>query len=132
MTKVHRASAPSVDSFGVYIHVPFCHKKCDYCAFATWADKHTLIDEYMTALLTDIGQAVDRGLPMVDTVFVGGGTPTIVDADALATCIEMLPLARGAEVTVECNPLLTRGREPHQHGSSVDETVGAVGAWPHS
>ncbi len=104
MTKVHRASAPSVDSFGVYIHVPFCHKKCDYCAFATWADKHTLIDEYMTALLTDIGRAVDRGLPMVDTVFVGGGTPTIVDADALATCIEMLPLARGAEVTIECNP----------------------------
>ena len=104
MTKERLASPPSVDSFGVYIHVPFCHKKCDYCAFATWADKHSLVDDYMAALRADIGRAVDRGLPIVDTVFVGGGTPTTVDADALASCIEVLPLARGAEVTVECNP----------------------------
>ena len=40
----------SRENFGVYIHVPFCSRRCDYCAFATWDDKATLIDSYMKAL----------------------------------------------------------------------------------
>ena len=58
----------------------------------------------MSALRADIERVVRNGLSTVDTVFVGGGTPTIVDPDALAVCIELLPLASDAEITVECNP----------------------------
>lgn len=58
----------------------------------------------MSALRTDIERAVARGMTTVDTVFVGGGTPTMVDPGSLAACIDLLPLASGAEITVECNP----------------------------
>ncbi len=91
-------------SFGVYVHVPFCASKCDYCAFATWTDRAHLVDAYLDALATEIARAVDGGLPAADTVFVGGGTPTLVDPDRLADVIGGIPVRSGAEVTVECNP----------------------------
>ncbi len=92
------------DRFGVYIHIPFCHHRCDYCSFATWTDRHHVIDQYMNALVTDIRRNVAAGMPSVDTVFVGGGTPTLVPPEALMACLSELPLVPGAEVTVECNP----------------------------
>jgi len=91
------------DTFGVYLHVPFCRHRCDYCAFATWDDKDDLVSAYMEALLADARRAAATMEP-VDTVFVGGGTPTRVDPELLIAVIAALPLAEGAEVTVECNP----------------------------
>ena len=90
--------------FGVYIHVPFCSRRCDYCAFATWDDKASIIDDYMDALVLEIRRAVDFGLRNAVSVFVGGGTPSLVSADALARVISLVPIVDGAEVTVECNP----------------------------
>jgi putative oxygen-independent coproporphyrinogen III oxidase len=90
--------------FGVYVHVPFCASKCDYCAFATWTDRHHLIDRYLDAVGTEIRRAVAAGMPPATSVFVGGGTPTLVAADRLAAVIAEIPVAAGAEVTVECNP----------------------------
>jgi oxygen-independent coproporphyrinogen-3 oxidase len=91
-------------TFGAYVHIPFCAAKCDYCAFATWTDRHHLVDTYVDALLTEIGRAVDDGLPRADTVFVGGGTPTLVRGERLAEVIAAIPVHDGAELTVECNP----------------------------
>ena len=91
-------------TFGVYVHIPFCASKCEYCAFATWTDRHHLVDVYLAAVRTEIAQAVDAGLPVADTVFVGGGTPTLVPADGLASVIASIPVREGSEVTVECNP----------------------------
>ena len=90
--------------FGVYVHIPFCASKCDYCAFATWTDRHHLIDEYLEAVRGEISTAVESGMAPADTVFVGGGTPTLVPAAALADVISSIPVRPGAEVTVECNP----------------------------
>jgi oxygen-independent coproporphyrinogen-3 oxidase len=90
--------------FGVYLHIPFCSHRCDYCAFATWTDRHHLTDAYLDALAIDIARAVAAGMPRATSVFVGGGTPTQVPAAALAAVIASIPLAPGAEVTVECNP----------------------------
>ena len=94
----------SDDQFGVYLHIPFCASKCGYCAFATWTDRHHLIDQYLAAVRVEIARAIDNGMPLADTVFVGGGTPTLVPPVDLATVISLIPTAPHAEVTVECNP----------------------------
>ena len=59
--------------FGVYVHIPFCASKCDYCAFATWTDRSHLVNSYVSALRTEIGRAVADAMPVVDTVFVECG-----------------------------------------------------------
>jgi putative oxygen-independent coproporphyrinogen III oxidase len=93
-----------MSEFGVYLHIPFCASKCDYCAFATWTDRHHLVDSYLAAMATEIERAVDGGMPMADTIFVGGGTPTLVPPARLAELVGSIPRAADAEVTVECNP----------------------------
>jgi oxygen-independent coproporphyrinogen-3 oxidase len=90
-----------VTEFGVYVHIPFCARRCDYCAFATWTDRHHLQDAYLAALRADIERQMARE---ATTIFVGGGTPTLVDPVALADVIRRIPRTAGAEVTVECNP----------------------------
>src|SRR6056297_3180776 len=90
--------------FGVYVHIPFCASKCEYCAFATWTDRAHLVDDYLDAVSMEIGRAVDGGLERATTVFVGGGTPTLVPPERLASLIASIPVHEGAEVTVECNP----------------------------
>jgi putative oxygen-independent coproporphyrinogen III oxidase len=90
--------------FGVYVHIPFCATRCDYCAFATWTDRPHLIEPYLQALQTEIRRAVDAGMPRATSVFFGGGTPSLVPASRLMAVLRSLPLVRGAEVTVECNP----------------------------
>jgi oxygen-independent coproporphyrinogen-3 oxidase len=90
--------------FGVYVHIPFCASKCDYCAFATWTDRDHLVDAYLDALTTDIGRAIADGMAPASTIFVGGGTPTLVDAASLAEVIRSIPVAGDAEITIECNP----------------------------
>jgi putative oxygen-independent coproporphyrinogen III oxidase len=90
--------------FGVYVHIPFCRAKCDYCAFATWVDRHHLTDAYVASVLEDIRRAIDNGMPAATSVFVGGGTPSLLPAELLAGLLAAIPTAAAAEVTVECNP----------------------------
>ncbi|HEX2576500.1 MAG TPA: radical SAM family heme chaperone HemW [Aquihabitans sp.] len=90
-------------AFGVYLHVPFCRHRCDYCAFATWTDRHHLAARYLAACRRQIADAAPT-LPPVTSVFVGGGTPTLVDPHQLVDVLAAIPLAEGAEVSVECNP----------------------------
>ena len=90
--------------FGVYVHIPFCASKCEYCAFATWTDRAHLVDTYVDSLLAEIRRAVDNGMSPADTVFVGGGTPTLLPGERLAEVIRAIPVAGDPEVTVECNP----------------------------
>lgn len=88
----------------MYIHIPFCVKRCDYCAFATFTDRHHLQSEYVQAMRKHIRLLVAADMPRATSVFVGGGTPTMLPADELLSVIAEIPLAPRAEVTVECNP----------------------------
>ena len=103
--------------FGVYLHVPFCHHRCGYCDFATEAvgglaadDADDLYRRYAEAVRLDLARqvAVGDGWPEVTSVFVGGGTPTMLPPRLLGSLVaavgEELDLAAGAEVSVECNP----------------------------
>ncbi len=94
----------SAAPLGVYVHVPFCVHRCDYCDFATWTDRHHLIDAYVDACVTDLNRQLTDDARPVTSVFFGGGTPSMLESDALARIIGAIPMAAGAEVTVECNP----------------------------
>lgn len=88
--------------FGVYVHIPFCRHRCDYCAFATFTDLDHIVGDYLGALAREIES--DSNLPEATSIFVGGGTPTRVPAEDLAKIIGMIPRKPGAEITIECNP----------------------------
>ena len=90
-------------AFGLYLHVPFCRHRCDYCAFATWTDRLHLEERYLAACEVQIRAEAPQH-PPVTSVFVGGGTPTLVDPHRLIRVLRSIPLAPGAEVTIECNP----------------------------
>ena len=92
------------DAFGVYVHVPFCSHRCGYCDFATWADRAHLVDDYVAACEVDLDRQRAAGLPPATTVFLGGGTPSLLDGNQVARLLDAIPRAVGAEVTVECNP----------------------------
>ncbi|HYH50969.1 MAG TPA: radical SAM family heme chaperone HemW [Acidimicrobiia bacterium] len=91
--------------FGVYVHIPFCARRCDYCDFATWTDRHHLMEAYAVACVTDVTRRYEREpLPPATSVFFGGGTPSLLPADLLVAILAAVPRRPGAEVTVECNP----------------------------
>jgi putative oxygen-independent coproporphyrinogen III oxidase len=91
--------------FGVYVHVPFCRHRCDYCAFATYTDRDHLMEAYAAACVTEVRRATERdGVPPASSVFVGGGTPSRLPADLLVSVLDSVATVAGAEVTVECNP----------------------------
>jgi putative oxygen-independent coproporphyrinogen III oxidase len=92
-------------AFGVYVHVPFCRARCDYCAFATWSDRDGLMDAYVRALHGEL--ALRRGLGTMrpaTSVFFGGGTPSRLPTDDLCGVLAAIERTDDAEVTVEVNP----------------------------
>jgi putative oxygen-independent coproporphyrinogen III oxidase len=118
-----RVAGPLVDRslFGVYVHVPFCLTRCHYCDFVTYTGMEGLRRPYAAALLHEAelavaglggagaGGAGDRpDLPVVTSIFVGGGTPTLLPPGDLGGVLgrlrQLLPVAPDAEVTVEANP----------------------------
>ncbi len=95
------------DAFGIYVHVPFCSKRCDYCAFATWTDRAHLMSAHTNATIAHLrshGGADRSMLRQATSVFFGGGTPSLLPGSELARILHDIPRADGCEVTVECNP----------------------------
>jgi putative oxygen-independent coproporphyrinogen III oxidase len=105
------AAAEAGGLFGVYAHVPFCLSRCHYCDFITYTGMEGLRRPYAAALLGEAELAVAAigpEPPTVTSVFVGGGTPTLLPAGDLGRLFgrlrELLPHQPDAEVTVEANP----------------------------
>ena len=89
-----------------YLHVPFCAHRCGYCNFTLVAGRDDLVDRYLEAIAAELSRL---GTPRpVETLFLGGGTPTQLPADRLArllqTACRWFPLAEGYELSVEANP----------------------------
>lgn len=126
---MHRA--PS--RFGVYIHVPFCSRRCDYCAFATWTDRHHLQRTYLDACVRDLDRLIDEGMPEATSVFVGGGTPSLVAGEELAALVDRVPRTEGCEVTVEANPddVTAELLEQYRAGGVNRMSLGAQSMAPH-
>ncbi len=91
--------------FGVYVHVPFCRARCDYCAFATYTDRDHLVGAYVDAVETEAKRAAATGdLPLATSVFFGGGTPSRLEPDDIGRVLDAVARPPGAEVTLETNP----------------------------
>lgn len=100
---------------GIYIHWPFCERKCPYCEFYTFGREHPFTKQhaaYLDALLREIASAPARlALPSpapVDTIYLGGGTPSLMGPDAISSILNVLHdtfvISATAEITLEINP----------------------------
>jgi len=93
------------DDFGIYIHIPFCSTRCDYCAFTTFTKYGHLQKRYIDACIKEIDLTRKDGLFRTPTsVYLGGGTPSLIDGDDLTRLIKHLGVLPDTEITVECNP----------------------------
>lgn len=90
---------------GLYIHVPFCSKKCYYCDFTSYVNSEYLMDDYIDALLKELNFYKDKKF---DTIFIGGGTPSYLDEKNLEKLLfginNSLINSNILEFTIECNP----------------------------
>ncbi len=87
---------------GVYIHIPYCESKCFYCDFYSSGKKKAVPDEYVNALLRDIKNAKLNFRPQ--TVYFGGGTPSLLNAKQVFALLDALKPQDNAEITLEANP----------------------------
>jgi oxygen-independent coproporphyrinogen III oxidase len=95
-------------SLGLYLHVPFCRALCNYCNFNRGLFNESLKRQYVAALITEVRRAGERSRAAADTVYFGGGTPSLLDprevAGVIAACRDSFDLAADAEITLEANP----------------------------
>lgn len=89
-----------MNNIGLYIHVPFCRRKCAYCDFYSLAGAESLIDDYAAAAVRNI-KAIGRSC---DTVYFGGGTPSLLSPHHIYDMLVTADLAENAEISAECNP----------------------------
>ena len=95
-----------MSGFGIYAHVPFCSALCPYCDFAVVVGRGDRHAAYCDALIEEA--RAQRDVPEATSLFIGGGTPTVLSPDLLRDLVEgirdALPLAGDAEITIEANP----------------------------
>ena len=135
-------------TLGVYIHIPFCKSKCDYCDFYSLPNRSDLTEAYRKALRTHIAETAPLARDYrVDTVYFGGGTPLMLGdkaiCDLLGQVVKRFRVDRDGEITVEVNPdsvSLKSLKRLHSAGfnrlsmgmqSAVDSELRAVGR-PHT
>ncbi len=97
-----------IKELGIYIHIPFCKQKCYYCDFISYANKEDSIAEYVEALKKEIKQEANKQEYEITTIYIGGGTPSILDAkyikEIIDTIKENYKIAEKPEITIEINP----------------------------
>ena len=92
---------------GVYIHIPFCIKKCDYCDFISYCNKEDLVEEYVENLIKEIEQELNKYEYKIKTLYIGGGTPSSIDSKYIVNILDKIKenqKIENAEITIEVNP----------------------------
>lgn len=108
----------------LYVHIPFCHRHCSYCDFNTYANMEHRMAAYTDALCAELALLAQNDpasatyQPLPPTIFLGGGTPSMLPLDQMERVLQaagrVIPLET-AEVTVECNPGTVLGRDYLRH-----------------
>ena len=99
----------SGEGISLYVHVPFCLSKCPYCDFNTYQGIESQFEDFLTAVIREItAWSVALGRPTVNTIFLGGGTPSYLPDGDVARILDAIAGSYGvradAEITAECNP----------------------------
>ncbi len=99
----------SGEGISLYVHVPFCLSKCPYCDFNTYQGIESQFEDFLTAAIREIAAwSVALGRPTVNTIFLGGGTPSYLPDGDVARILDAIACSYGvradAEITAECNP----------------------------
>ena len=96
-----------MQTLGLYLHIPFCEKRCNYCAFLTFDNQDKLRQRYVDYLKREIALHQDEKR-LVDTVYFGGGTPSYLSAQQMTELMDSVKrcftVAEDAEITIEMNP----------------------------
>lgn len=106
----NKSAATETDAFGLYVHWPFCLSKCPYCDFNSHVRKETIDEDRIARAIAREIETIAARLPgrTVNTIFFGGGTPSLMRPDAVAAILEAAgrnwKLAPDAEITLEANP----------------------------
>lgn len=90
---------------GIYVHIPFCKRKCDYCDFISYSNKDSKIQEYIEAVKKEI--ELQKIKSEITTIYVGGGTPSYIESKYIKEIIEEIKkknVSNDAEITIEINP----------------------------
>ena len=113
----------TTDPIGLYVHIPFCVRKCNYCDFCSVPDNTDLRERYVDALITEIESHKTSPRIKIDTVFFGGGTPSLLSAEQFGSIVKAIKrsfyLCDDYEFTVEVNPGTANGtifRAFKEHG----------------
>ena len=99
-----------MDKLGIYIHIPFCKKKCKYCDFISFSSSCENIDRYFKAIINEINDKEISNLENreISTIYIGGGTPSFVDSKYIINVMNALKnkfkIKDNAEITIEINP----------------------------
>ena len=97
---------------GIYIHIPFCIKKCEYCDFVSYCNKEKYVPQYINALKKEIKNNINKEYK-ITTIYIGGGTPSSIEENYIADIIETIKLNmndenlkefKNVEITIEVNP----------------------------
>ena len=99
----------TTDKLGLYVHIPYCVRKCNYCDFCSLPTGNSGVpDEYVSRLCDEIESYSDKVRVPLDTVYFGGGTPSLLSeiqmAQIFATIRDTFEISENAEITFECNP----------------------------
>ena len=90
--------------FGIYVHVPWCASRCPYCSFTVYVDRSPPYAQWRDGIIADWGRVREHFDGPADSLFFGGGTPSLAEPAHIRQIREALPLRPGAEVTLEANP----------------------------
>lgn len=94
---------------GIYIHIPFCKRKCHYCDFISFSGKQKLIEQYINSLKQEINRyKINKQDYLIETIYFGGGTPSFIESkyiiDILQEIKQKFNIGKNAEITIEINP----------------------------
>lgn len=94
---------------GIYIHIPFCKRKCAYCDFISFSDKTKLIEKYVLVLEKEIDKCnINKDSYKIKTIYFGGGTPSFIESKYIVEILESVKrkinISKTAEITIEINP----------------------------
>lgn len=93
------------NKIGIYVHIPFCKKKCDYCDFISYCGKDDFIEKYVDSVKKEIEHVKIKS--EITTIYIGGGTPSYINSKFIVQILEKIKeknVAQGAEITIEVNP----------------------------